>query len=332
MDKPLKTKKMLMGLLAVSVLAGCSNPETRSQANRGFDYEDATLRTTPLLIPAGLEAPAFNNEFVIPQGQEKGVTGKALDIRPPTQVLPLVRGSELMEQGSGLWFYQQRLDQPLEQELTEALQRFFEQHEAAANREAGGWVSNGRAIGAAEQRFRWQLLPDAGRRAVAVQVSALDRAGSLVQDGQRAEASMLNAFSLSYQRALSRQQELLDRSPIGLQLDGDQGRLLAAEGYDRTWKRLVTLLPQLGFELTNRQQALGYVDVEFDGLGSGKWRDLGLPVLDIPEQEYRIQLGDLGNQSSITLSDKDRIPVSAEVLGKVALTLGEAFRRTDLIR
>ncbi|WP_245879637.1 outer membrane protein assembly factor BamC [Zobellella endophytica] len=331
----MNSKKMVIGLLALGVLAGCSNPETRTQANRGFDYEDASLRSTPLLIPAGLEAPAFNNEFVVPMlsdSAQRGVTGKALDIRPPTQVLPLVRGSEVMEDASGLWFYQQRLEQPLEQELSQALESFFSNQDAEFRRDDQGWQSNGRPIGNAGQQFRWQLVPDAVRRAVAVQVSALGREGALAQDQQRAEASMLNAFSLSYQRELGRQQSLLDRSPIKLELDAPQGRLLAAEGYDRTWKRLATLLPQLGFELTNRQQALGYLDVTFDGLSAGNWRELGLPAMAIPEEEYRIQLGDLGNQTSITLSDKDKAPVSGEVLSDFATTLGQAFERTDLIR
>ncbi|WP_375057805.1 outer membrane protein assembly factor BamC [Zobellella sp. DQSA1] len=330
----MNSKKMIMGLLAISVLAGCSNPETRAQANRGFDYEGESLRSQPLLIPAGLEAPAFNNEYVVPvlsDSAQHGVTGKALDIRPPTQVLPLVRGAEIMDNGTGLWFYQQRLDQPLEQELSQALEAFFAAQGADPSRDGQGWQSNGRPIGNASQQFRWQLVPDAVRRAVAVQVNVLGSEG-LIQDRQRAEASMLNAFSLSYQRELTQQQNLLDRSPITLELDQPQGRLLAAEGYDRTWKRLVTLLPQLGFQLTNRQQALGYVDVDYDGLSASKWRDLGLPKLDIPEREYRIQLGDLGNQSSITLSDKDRVPVSAEVLGEFATTLSKAFQRTDLIR
>ncbi|WP_445400019.1 outer membrane protein assembly factor BamC [Zobellella sp. An-6] len=330
----MNSKKMVMGLLAISVLAGCSSPETRSQANRGFDYEGESLRSTPLLIPAGLEAPAFNNEYVVPalsERAQRGVTGRALDIRPPTQVLPLVRGSEAMDGGSGLWFYQQRLDQPLEQELSQALEAFFAAQQAEPGRDGQGWQSNGRPIGNADQQFRWQLVPDAVRRAVAVQVNALSGEG-LAQDRQRAEAAMLNAFSLAYQRELTQQQDLLDRSPIALEWDQPQGRLLAAEGYDRTWKRMITLLPQLGFELTNRQQALGYVDVDYDGLSDSAWRELGLPELDIPEQEYRIQLGDLGNQSSITLSDKDRIPVSSEVLGDFAATLSEAFQRTDLIR
>ncbi|MCT7656112.1 outer membrane protein assembly factor BamC [Oceanimonas sp. NS1] len=76
---------MMTGLLAVSVLAGCSNPETRSQANRGFDYETESLRTAPLLIPEGLEAPRFNTEYVIPTDTVRGAVGKAyLDVRPPT--------------------------------------------------------------------------------------------------------------------------------------------------------------------------------------------------------------------------------------------------------
>ncbi|MFP2770010.1 outer membrane protein assembly factor BamC [Oceanisphaera sp. KMM 10153] len=331
----MNSKKMIMGLLAMSVLAGCSNPETRAQANRGFDYEDAKLRTTPLLIPAGLETPDFNSEYVIPaptEGSIGGVTGKAVDVRPPTQVLPLVRGTEAMDSGSGLWFYQQRLDQPLEQELSQALTAFFEGQKAEFSQSAQGWRSDGRAIGSEQQQFSWQLVPDAVRRAVAVQVSVEGGETQLTQDRQRAEAAMLNAFSLSYQRELTKQQNLLDRSPITLTLDQVEGRLLTDEGYDRSWKRLVTLLPQLGFELTNRQQALGYADVEFDGLSKGKWHDLGLPALDIPEQEYRIQLGDLGEQSSITLSDKNKVPVSAEILSQLARTLGDAFQRTDLIR
>jgi outer membrane protein assembly factor BamC len=269
---------------------------------------------------------------VIPKGTAQGVTGKVLDIRPPTQVLPLVRGSEAMTEGSGLWFYQQRLDQPLERELNQALTVFFEQTDTDYDAVANGFESSGDAIGAPSQQFRWQLMPDAVRRAVAVQVQSTEGGGVLAQDRLRAEASMLNAFSLSYQRELSRQQELLDQGPIALTLDAGQGLLLAEQDYDRTWKRLITLLPRLGFDISNRQQALGYVDVEFDGLSKGDWQDLRLPALDIPEQEYRIQLGDLGSRTSLSLSNKDREPVAADVLSKLVNTLAPAFERTDLVR
>lgn len=341
MNKPLNTNKMIISLLAVSVLAGCSSPEKRAQANRGFEYEDASLRKIPLMIPAGLEAPNFNNDYVIPKVsalENNGATGKDIDVRPPTQVLPLVRGSQILESGSGLWFYQQRLDQPLQQELNQALTAFFKASKADANETALGWSSNGNPISSPKQRFNWQLTSDEVRRAVSVQVSLVETesgkelAQTQLQSKQRAEASMLNAFSLSYQKELTQQKDLLDRSPIVLSLESEQGRLLVSEGYDRSWKRLVTLLPKLGFDLTNRQQALGYVDVEFDGMRQGKWDDLKLPMLNIPEQAYRIQLGDLGQQSSITVSDKSKIPVSADVLRQIADTLIPAFERVDLIR
>nr|WP_243454098.1 outer membrane protein assembly factor BamC [Oceanisphaera pacifica] len=326
---------MIMGVLALSVLAGCSNPETRAQANRGFEYQDATLRTTPLLIPAGLEAPRFNNEFVIPPATStnaNAVVGKEVDVRPPTQVLPLIRGTEVLDNGSGLWFYQQRLEQPLEQELNQALSDFFSEQKAQYSQTEQGWQSDGQAIGSPEQEFSWKLAPNSVRRAVSVEVMMNNDDATLAQNAQRAEAAMLNAFSLSYQRTLTQQQNLLDSSPIKLTLDSAQGRLLVAQGYDRSWKRLITVLPKLGFDLTNRQQALGYVDVEFDGLSNSQWRDLAITKLDIPEQKYRIQLGDLGEQSSITLSDKDKTPVSAELLSKVATTFAEAFQRPDLLR
>ncbi|MFH7564316.1 outer membrane protein assembly factor BamC [Oceanimonas smirnovii] len=328
----MKAPTMMISLLAVTVLAGCSNPETRSQANRDFDYESETLRSAPLMIPQGLEAPRFNTEYVIPENGTSGATGKSLDIRPPTQVLPLVRGSEIMADGTGLWFYQQQLDQPLEQQLSQALADFFDATDAKHNRVSNGFTSSGKVIGAPEQQFSWQLMPDPVRRAVAVQVQATEGADALLQDRQRAEASMLNAFSLSYQQSLSRQQELLDQSPISLTLDSEQQRLVSVQSYDRTWKRLIVLLPKLGFDISNRQQALGYVDVEFDGLSKGDWQDLNLPALNIPEQEYRIQLGDLGNRTSLSLSNKDREPVAAEVLSELAATLTPAFERADLAR
>ena len=335
METPLKTTKLVIGVLTLSVLAACSNPEKRTQANRGFDYQDASLRSGPLMIPAGLEAPDFNNEYVIPKlpaDAPKGVIGKAVDVRPPTQVLPLVRGSELLESGTGLWFYQQQLDQPLEQQLTQALVAFFEQKKIEYSTSAQGFNSQGTSATTAKDDFKWSLMPDANRRAVAVQVELMGNYKMPAQDKQRAEASMLNAFSLSYQRELTQQQQLLDSAPIQVTLDKPQGRLLVAADYERSWKRLMTVLPKLGFELTNRQQALGYVEVEFDGISKSKWQEANLPALNIPKQNYRIQLGDLGEQSSITLSDKDKAPVSSDILSQFSTTLTEAFQRTDFIR
>ena len=335
METPLKTTKLVIGVLTLSVLAACSNPEKRTQANRSFDYQDASLRSGPLMIPAGLEAPNFNNEYVIPKlpaDAPKGIIGKNVDVRPPTQVLPLVRGSELLESATGLWFYQQQIDQPLEQQLAQALVAFFEQKKIEYNTTTHGFNSQGASATSAKQDFKWTLMPDSNRRAVAVQVELLDNAKMLAQDKQRAEASILNAFSLSYQRELTQQQQLLDSAPIQVTLDKPQGRLLAAADYERTWKRLMSVLPKLGFELTNRQQALGYVEVKFSGLSKGKWQELNLPKLDIPTQPYRIQLGDLGEQSSITLSDKNKAPVSAGILSQFSVTLTDAFQRTDFIR
>ncbi len=339
MDKMVKNKRILVGLLALTALAGCSSPEKRSQANRGFDYQQESLRIRPLLIPAGLDAPAFNNEFVVPALSAQaalGAKGTELDIRPPIQILPLIRGSQVADQGSALWFYQQRLDQPLEQELAQALESFLKKQKIDFNSNDQGWLTDWvGAKGEPELRYVWQFAPDPVRRAVALSVTIVEQRGASTlrpQDRQRAEAVMLNAFSLDYQSALTARENELDKGPIGIELDSAQGRVLAAEGYDRTWRRLVTLLPKMGFAITNRQQALGYVDVEFDGLSDGKWQKLGLPALDIPEDEYRIQLGDLGNQTSIMINDKERVPVSAEVLDHFGRTLAKAFERTELIR
>lgn len=339
MDKTLKKKTVLVSLLALTVLAGCSSAQERNQANRGFDYQDESLRIRPLLIPVGLDAPEFNNDYVVPPLSEQaslGAKGAELDIRPPTQVLPLIRGSQAADEGSALWFYQQRLDQPLERELTLALESFLNKQDLEFNKNGQGWLTDWTAAdGGPELRYLWQFSPDPVRRAVAVSVAVADQRGGAAlrpQGKQRAEAVMLNAFSLGYQSELTARESELDKSPIGVELDPAQGRILAAQGYDRTWRRLVTLLPTMGFDISNRQQALGYVDVEFDGLSQGKWQELGLPALDIPEEEYRIQLGDLGNQTSIMINDKDRVPVSAELLGQFNKTLAKAFARTDLIK
>ncbi|RKF18059.1 outer membrane protein assembly factor BamC [Alginatibacterium sediminis] len=105
---PLLPKLGVRSVLLLSIittLAACSqSTQQRRQAERGFDYLDVELSPV-LIIPGDVEQPGKNPEFDIPGKSQAGLIGAGVDVRSPTQVIPLVSGSRVQNDPQGITFW-----------------------------------------------------------------------------------------------------------------------------------------------------------------------------------------------------------------------------------
>ena len=78
---------------------------------------------------------------------------------------------------------------------------------------------------------------------------------------------------------------------------------MAGAGFEPTWQRLSAVLPELGFTLTSKQESLGLIVADYEDPDSHFWQFGQQSGFGLASGSYRLQLGDLGDKTSITLFD-----------------------------
>ncbi|GAB5991695.1 outer membrane protein assembly factor BamC [Aeromonas enteropelogenes] len=353
--------RLVLSVATVAVLAGCSTPQDRKMANRGFEYEDARLEGRAFLIPAGLSAPTFNSQFDIPplpESSREGALGAKVDVRPPAQLLTVVPGSQVVPNASEptIAYYALSSGQSVERDTWSFLMNFLAKYKVSTEKldqQAGvlqtGWFDNTVALdGWAEddedfkirQRYQFTVRNDEQRHAVNMSVRVLDHEETIdgetsnrmsEAEAQRYAARVLNQFSLYYDSQLKAREQHKASDGMGLELGLDNNELAAwvANGsFEQVWRRLNQVLPKYGFIIKDTQQSLGWIDVEYEEPGAEFWQAKGSEPFKLDEEKYRFQLGEMaGGKTSITLFDKDKKPVSSGVISQMYISLSEAFAK-----
>lgn len=352
---------LVLSVATLAVLAGCSSPQDRKMANRGFEYEDARLEGRAFLIPSGLSAPAFNSQYDIPPLPERsreGALGAKVDVRPPAQLLTVVPGSQVVQTASEptVAFYALSTSQSVERDTWSFLMNFLAKYKVTTEKldqQDGvlqtGWFDNTVALDGwgegdddfnIRQRYQITVRNDEQRRAVNMSVRVLDHEETIdgetsnqltPADAQRYAARVLNQFSLYYDQQLKAREQHKSNDGMALQLGLDNNDLSAwiADGsFELVWRRLNQLLPAYGFTIKDTQQSLGWIDVEYDDPGSAFWQAKGSEPFKLAEETFRFQLGEMaGGKTSITLFDKDKKPVSSGVISQMYISLSKAFAK-----
>lgn len=358
--------KLALGLLGLSLVTGCSSDTERKQANRDFDYTQQTLAPGSLKIPQGLQAPDFSSDYRIPplrQAGQPGLLGSQVDVRPPVQILNLTAGSrgEFSQQAVSLWFSPRSVNQKLDEELWRLLFSFLsERNIPVASLEAGGkrldtsWFATTPAMETwteesddplmLRQRYRFSLENDPGRHRTGLKLQLLEQ--EIYRDGEKSAAplssleqrrhavQLMNQVSAYIDKRLrtDSSQGQAGRIPLLLGLDGNGlTAWLADAGFEPTWRRLLAVLPGLGFTVTSNQESLGLIVADYEDPDSHFWQ-FGQPSgFGLASGSYRLQLGDLGQQTSITLFNADKKPVEKEVVSKMYLSLAKAFSQPPVV-
>lgn len=335
--------QLVLSSLAVFVLTACSGGASqRRQAKDDFEYLD-TPSLSEWQVPAGSKRQYYTN-YQIPKGDFAGGIGKEVDIRPPQQVLELIPGARAEHRGGEvtLWLLRedeaQKVWQTAEKMLAEQNIAIRSQTDKRIETEWVSWQSEDEDM---EVGSRYEITRVEANNRHGFKISLIDwREGGKqmpvsATNKERYNALMTNLVTARYDRdlreeAARRAQELVKQIPISLGTDRSGFPVIVARTpYNVLWQRAPSLLPAMGFTLEERNQSQGTIKAKYAEPDDAFWQEVGLKPIGLKSGTYTFLLGDLGNRTSINVTDsagkpveeallKDMVPVLSAVADKQA--------------
>lgn len=308
----------IAGVSLIMLLAACSSD---SRYKRQVSGDESYLDAQPLAqiqVPAGLTLPLQNGDYDVPVANSRGAVGKALDIRPPSQPLALVDGARtqftgdtaslLVENGraSSLW--------PQVVSVLQSHNYTIEKRDDAAQSLSTDWIQWNRAD--EDQQYRGRYLvsvkPQGYQQAVIVKLLNLEQGDKAVADSaslQRYSSQMLNVIAAGLDKNLTASQASQDKraaSELDVQSGADDTGLpmLIVRGpFNVVWDKLPAVLAKVGMKVTDTTRSKGSMAVSYKPLSDSDWSALGVRDPKLPSGDYKLQVGDLDNRSSLQFID-----------------------------
>ena len=306
------------GVSLVMLLAACSSD---SRYKRQVSGDESYLDATPLAelhAPAGMILPVENGDYNIPVTNGSGAVGKALDIRPPAQPLALVSGARTQFTGdtatlqvesarnANLW--------PQVVSVLQAKNYTIDKRDDASQTLTTDWIEWNRLDEDQQYRGRYQVSVKAQgyQQAVVVKLLNLEQAGKPVADAaslQRYSAEMLNVISAGLDKnatdaanaAQSRNGATFD---VQSAADDTGLPMLVVRGpFNQVWQRLPSTLERVGMKVNDSTRSTGSMAVTYKPLSDSSWEELGARDPGLAAGDYKLQVGDLDNRSSLQFID-----------------------------
>ncbi|SFN12603.1 Beta-barrel assembly machine subunit BamC [Izhakiella capsodis] len=306
------------GLSTAMLLAGCSNNQHyKRQVSDSSEYMNAP-GLQDLHVPAGMILPLQNGNYDVPTDDSKGPVGKKLDIRPPAQALALMNGTRTQFSGNtGMLILDSVRDANLWSQVVSILQSHHfpiaEQQDASQSLTTN-WIQWQRPDEDHQYRGRYQIsVQQQGyQQSLSVRLLQLQQEGKEISSSgevQRYTAQMLNLLSVGLDKAENdRQSAAANRSSAQLDVQSgadDTGlpNLVVRAPFNTVWQRLPASLARIGMKVTDSNHSQGSLSVTYKSPGSSTWDALAAKDPGLVNGTYKIQVGDLGNRSSLQLTD-----------------------------
>lgn len=334
----------IVGVSLVMFVAACSNDQSyKHQVSGNEDYLKAP-ELKELHAPSGMILPVQNGDFALRKGSvADGKVGLALDIRPPSQPLALMTGSRVQYNNNiaSISLENSAQNQALWSQLIAVLGQ--KGYKIADRQDANqtlttDWINWTREDENVPHQARYQISvqPQGYQNQLSVKVIELKADGKNINDAasmQRYSISMLNSISESLdktQRDLDASRMAKTTGSIVLQAGRDDTGLpvvIVRAPYANVWERLPEVLESIGMKIDDRNRPQGLITMSFKS-SSSTWAELNVPDPDLKNGDYKLQVGDLDNRSSLQFSDsKGQVLKDAENNALVAI-LQSAFNRT----
>lgn len=312
--------------LEIAVLLGltaCSGSKS-SQALNDFSYlETQQLRQwqTPADRPM-----LVSNVYAIPSGDFSGELGSSVSILPPVQILKIVSPARYESSPFQAVFL---LPKNSDEEHMDALIRLLIQKEIIPfqNKNQNGIETGWIKLDDEKEgiQVRYQLTPLEQNEEHGIQVTLLEAKRDMVNftpsdaESERYNVVMANRLLLEfdiYMRERANQaQGNLTNIPLELGVDRSGNVvIIARSSYNPFWDKLPSILSPLGFTVQERNRSQGSIELDHTKPDASLWQSLGVSPLQLDNAIYKMQLGDLGNRTSINLLNNLGKPVSEEVL------------------
>ncbi len=337
------SRQLVISSLAVVFLSACSsNPEQRRQAQDDFDYLEHTF-SAPWVVPEG-EKSEFYSNYKIPVGSYSGPVGQDVDIRPPQQVLELIPGARIDTKGgvTTLWLLRNQEADNVWQTIHNMVdERNIELVDNRAERMETSWVSweSEDEESALDARYLFEKFEAYNR--FGLRISLIEwRENGVVKEASRINLERYNAFmtnmvTSTYDQQLRAEAErkalqLVKQIPVSMGKDRSGLPIIIARAqYNVFWQRISKVLPEIGFTLEERNQSQGIIKAKYSSPDDEFWNQIGTKPMTLQSKSYTFLLGDLGNRTSVNITDSSGKPVTEEVLESVVPVLATVIEKED---
>jgi len=334
------TVAKVVGLSLVMLLAACSNDQRYKRQVSGDESYLQAADLSDLRAPAGMILPIQNGDFDIPSVNPNGQVGKQLDIRPPAQTLALMNGTRsqfagntgtlMVDSRSAIW--------PQVVDAVQSLKFPIADRQDARQSLTTDWVQWNRADEDNQYRGRYQLSvqPQAGQQVLMVKLLELqqqDKAVTSPVQIQRYTAQMLNEISATMDKVeTTREDAAASRSPTQIDVQSgadDTGlpNLILRAPFNVVWQRLPATLKRVGMEVTDNNRSQGSLNVTYKAPGSTTFDELGAKDPGLNNGDYKLQVGDLDNRSSLQFLDPKGHPLTQSQNDALVAVFQAAFSK-----
>lgn len=307
----------VVGLSLVMLLAACSSDQRYKRQVSGDESYLKAADINELHAPAGMILPLQNGDFDIPSASAKGAVGKQLDIRPPAQPLALINGARTQfASNSGVLLVDNASGALWPQVVTVVQTRNY----PIASRTDGSqtlttdWVQWNRADEDHQYRGRYQIAvqQQGYQQALSVKLLELEQEGKAVTSPvqlQRYTAQMLNELSAGLDKIATTRDDAAVKgstAQINVQSGADDTglpTLVVRAPFNLVWERLPTALERVGMKITDRNRPQGSLNVTYSAPSSETWDSIGAKDPELTDGNYKLQVGDLDNRSSLQFLD-----------------------------
>lgn len=334
--------QLVLSSLAVAILSGCAGSAAeRRQAKDDFKYLDAKPLDV-LVSPQDQQLEEYPN-YQIPEGEYIGGTGRDVDIRPPQQVLELIPGART-EQRDGvitLWLLTEDERNKVWQTAQDMMsERDIKLKESTDNAIETDWIvweeedeeetlSSRYLIERFEQNsrygFRISLIAwKEGRQEQSVSYTNKERYNTLMTN-----LVMSRYDQVVREEAAKQALELVKVIPLSMGKDRSGLPIIIARApYDAFWQRFPELLPIMGFSVDERNQSQGEIKALYAPPSDEFWESVGTKPLSYNSETYTFLLGDLGNRTSINITDASGKPVTESKLEEMIPVLATMMQQS----
>lgn len=360
-----KTAPSVAVLIALS-LSGCSAFETRMQANGSFTYQD--VKVAPTYQSGRLSTDEARSEFALPKltpaQQQSGLLSKDVDLRPPTQLIPVMEGVFLAadeKQQTKIVFNAFKQNEDISVKVKQLLVSFLAENEIEIisndsatqqietsnfSREStfGGFLNSNKMLRESKYRFTLEKQPDGN--SIALYVNLLSYSESNAGNALKLKLSDKNKKSVelrfvndllefAYNKQEAEQLNELDAQPLAIKLgfdDNHQIAWLVENDFLATWKKLPALFSLLSFDIDKADSHLGLFSVTFDSPDDDYWAENKLNSFTLADGPYFVQLGELtGGNTSLIWLDEEKKPLADQKVTEIYLSITEQVRNVLLL-
>lgn len=307
----------VVGLSTLMLLAACSNDQRYKRQVSGDESYLQTRELQDLKAPAGTILPLQNGDYDVPRAGVKGAFGKELDIRPPAQPLALMNGTRAQFSGNTGVLMIESSRGSVWPQVTNVIQSYkfpVAQRNDAGQQLTTDWVEWNRADEDNQYRGRYQISVQSQnyQQVLTVRLLELQQAGNSVTSPaqiQRYTAQMMNDISTGLDKIDTASQNAA-AGGASAQIDVQSGAddtglplLVLRTPFNVTWQRLPDALKRVGMTINDSNRSQGSLNVTYKAPGDSTWEEIGAQNPELPNGDYKLQVGDLDNRSSLQFID-----------------------------